>query len=74
MAAVTPDTTDVPIRAFGTFRQDPQDLATRFRSHDVVRAAMGSTGLSLIPANRISEQHGCELIFVDARYIKKASG
>ena len=41
MAAVNPDVTDAPLRAFGTFTHD---LAEWFRMHGVTSVAMGSTG------------------------------
>ena len=33
MAAVNPDTAEVPVRAFGTFTHDLHDLAAWFKSH-----------------------------------------
>lgn len=43
MAAVNPDSTDTPIRAFGTFTRDLHDLARWFKSCGVTSVAMEST-------------------------------
>ena len=45
MAAVNPDSTDLPVRAFGTFTRDLHDLADWFRSCGVTSVAMESTAV-----------------------------
>lgn len=60
MAAVNPDSTDTPVRAFGTFTCDLHELAEWFRSCGVTSVAMESTGVYWIPAFEILEQHGFE--------------
>lgn len=70
MAAVNRESDDMPIRAFGTFTHDLHDLATWFRCCGVTSVAMGSTGVYWIPAFEILEQHGFEVILVNARYTK----
>jgi transposase len=65
MAAVNPDVTDAPIRALGTFTHDLTDW---FKSHGVNSIAMESSGVYWIPAYEILEQHGCEVILMNARY------
>ena len=74
MAAVNPDADDVPIRAFGTFTHDLYDLAHWFKSCGVTSVAMESTGVYWIPAYEILEQHGFEVILVNARYAKNVPG
>lgn len=74
MAAVNPDTAEVPVRAFGTFTYDLHDLAAWFKSHGVTSVAMESTGVYWIPAYEILEQHGFEVILVNARYAKNVPG
>jgi transposase len=74
MAAVNPDSTDTPIRAFGTFTHDLHDLAQWFKSCGVTSVAMESTGVYWIPAFEILEQHGLEVILVNARYAKNVPG
>lgn len=74
MAAVNPDSSDTPVRAFGTFTQDLHDLADWFGSCGVTSVAMESTGVYWIPAFEILEQHGFDVILVNARYAKNAPG
>ena len=74
MAAVNPDISDTPVRAFGTFTQDLHDLAEWFESCGVTSVAMESTGVYWIPAFEILEQHGFEVILVNARYAKNVPG
>ena len=74
MAAVNPDSTDMPVRAFGTFTHDLHDLADWFRSCGVTSVAMESTGVYWIPAFEILEQHGFDVILVNARYAKNVPG
>ena len=74
MAAVNPDHTDVAIRAFGTFTHDLHDLARWFAACGVTSVAMESTGVYWIPAYEILEQHGFEVILVNARYAKNVPG
>ena len=74
MAAVNPDTAEAPVRAFGTFTHDLHELAAWFKSHGVTSVAMESTGVYWIPAYEILEQHGFEVILVNARYAKNVPG
>lgn len=74
MAAVGPDICETPVRAFGTFTRDLHDLAKWFRSCGVTSVAMESTGVYWIPAFEILEQHGFEVILVNARYAKNVPG
>lgn len=74
MAAVNPDSDDMPVRAFGTFTQNLHDLAKWFQSCGVTSVAMESTGVYWIPAFEILEQHGFEVILVNARYAKNIPG
>jgi len=74
MAAVNPDIDIMPVRAFGTFTQDLHDLADWFRSCGVTSVAMESTGVYWIPAFKILEAHGFEVILVNARYAKNVPG
>ena len=74
MAAVNPDGTDMPVRAFGTFTQDLHDLAEWFRSGGVTSEAMESTEVYWIAAFEILEQHRFDVILVNARYAKNVPG
>lgn len=74
MAAVNPDSDDMPVRAFGTFTQDLHDLAAWFQSCGVTSVAMESTGVYWIPAFEILEQQGFDVILVNARHAKNVPG
>ena len=74
MAAVNPEHCDAPIRAFGTFTHDLHGLAEWFASCGVTSVAMESTGVYWIPAYEILEQHGFEVILVNARSAKNVPG
>lgn len=74
MAAVNPDACDNPVRAFGTFTHNLQDLAAWFHACGVTSVAMESTGVYWIPAFEILEQSGFEVILVNARYAKNVPG
>jgi hypothetical protein len=74
MAAVDPACTDTPVRAFGTFTHDLHDLADWFKTCGVTSVAMESTGVYWIPGYEILEQHGFEVILVNARYAKNVPG
>ncbi len=74
MAAVDPNCTDRPVRAFGTFTQDLHDLADWFQSCGVTSVAMESTGVYWIPVYEILEQRNFEVILVNARYAKNVPG
>ena len=74
MAAVSPDVADAPVRAFGTFTHDLHELAAWFTACGVTSVAMESTGVYWIPAYEILEQHGFEVVLVNARYAKNVPG
>lgn len=74
MAAVSPDVADAPVRAFGTFTNDLHELAAWFTACGVTSVAMESTGVYWIPAYEILEQHGFEVVLVNARYAKNVPG
>jgi hypothetical protein len=74
LAAVNPDSADIPVRSFGTFTQDLHDLAAWFKACGVTSVAMESTGVYWIPAFEILEQHGFDVILVNARYAKNVPG
>jgi transposase len=74
MAAMSPDSSDAPVRAFGTFTQDLHAMADCFAACGVTSVAMESTGVYWIPAFEILEQRGFEVILVNARYAKNVPG
>src|SRR6266436_2112824 len=74
MAAVNPNCTDLPVRAFGTFTQDLHDLADWFKACGVKTVVMESTGVYWIPTYEILEQRGFEVVLVNARDAKHVPG
>lgn len=62
MAAVNPEVTDAPVRAFGTFTHDLHDLANWFKSHGVTSIAMESTGVYWIPAYERRLRNGLRFV------------
>lgn len=74
MAAVNPDASDTPVRAFGKFTQDLQALADWFKACGVTSIAMESTGVYWIPAFEVLEARGIKVILVNSRYAKNVLG
>jgi transposase len=74
MAAVSPEAAKDPIRSFGTFTSDLHALAEWFKECKVTSVAMESTGVYWIPVYEILEQHGFDVILVNARYAKNVPG
>nr|WP_232295659.1 IS110 family transposase [Pseudorhodobacter aquimaris] len=74
MTAVSPDACDTPVKSFGTFTQDLNDLADWFKACGVTSIAMESTGVYWIPAFEVLEARGFKVILVNARYAKNVPG
>lgn len=74
MAAVSPDVADTPVRSFGAITHDLHELAAWFAACGVTSVAMEFTGVYWIPAYEILEQHGFEVVLVNARYAKNVPG
>ena len=74
MAAINPQVDDNPVRAFGTFTGDLHEMARWFKACGVTNVAMESTGVYWIPAYEVLEQHGFNVILVNARYAKNVPG
>ncbi len=74
MAVVDPDSTTMPVRAFGTSKEDLHDLAGRLQSCSVTSVAMESTLVYWIPAFETLERHGFDVTLVNALYAKNMPG
>jgi transposase len=74
MAAVGPDCDPEPVRSFGTFTGDLHRLADWFASCGVKTVIMESTGVYWIPAYKILDQRGFEVLLVNARDTKHVPG
>ncbi|KXV36038.1 hypothetical protein AD940_00700 [Gluconobacter thailandicus] len=60
--------------SFGTFTSDLHALVEWFKECKVTSVAMESTGVYWIPVYEILEQHGFDVILVNARYAKNVPG
>jgi transposase len=74
VAAVGPDRDTEPVRTFKTFTGDLHRLADWFAHCRIKTVAMESTGVYWIPVFEILEQHGFEVILVNARDAKHVPG
>jgi len=72
--AVPADRCGQPVRAFGTFTQDLEEMARWLKECGIKTVAMESTGTYWIPAFQILERHGFEVCLVNARHVKNVSG
>jgi transposase len=72
--AVPPGRTENPVRAFGTFTQDLEQMADWLKACGVTTVAMESTGVYWIPAFQILERRGFKVCLVNARHVKNVSG
>jgi transposase len=74
VAAVGPECDPEPVRTFGTFTGDVHRLAEWFKRCGITTVAMESTGVYWIPAYEVLEQHGFEVILVNARDARHVPG
>ena len=72
--AVPADRCEQPVRSFGTFTQDLEEMARWLKERGIKTVAMESTGVYWIPAFQILERHGFEVCLVNARHVKNVSG
>ena len=72
--AVPADRCEKPVRPFGTFTADLEEMARWLQECGIKTVAMESTGVYWIPAFQILERHGLEVFLVNARHVKNVSG
>ena len=73
-AAVRRERDPDPIRNFPTFTVDLHALATWLKECQVTTVAMESTGVYWIPVHQILEEHGFEVVLVNARHVHSVPG
>ena len=73
-AAVPPGSTSEPVREFGTFTPDLNDLGDWLKAYGVDTVAMESTGVYWIPVYEILERRGFQVYVVNARHMKNVPG
>jgi transposase len=72
--AVPPDRDPKPVRKFGCFTGDLQQLATWLRQCGIQTVVMESTGVYWIPLFEVLESAGFEVWLVDPRKLKGVPG
>lgn len=72
--AVPPQKDAEPVRRFGTFTRDLNELADWLQQCGIRTVAMESTGVYWIPAFQILEQRGLEVCLVNAQHLKNVPG
>jgi transposase len=71
---VPADSSEKPVRSFGTFTADLEALADWCKECGVTTVAMEATGVYWIPVFQILETRGFEVILVNARQTKNVAG
>lgn len=72
--AIAPDRDAQPVRRFGCFTGDLQELARFLKAHGIRSVAMQSTGVYWIPLYDVLEEAGLEVYLVNARDTKNLPG
>ncbi len=74
VAAVPPDLCSEAVRTYDSFTGDLHRLADWLVEIGITTVAMESTGVYWIPAFRILEERGLEVLLVNARHVKNVPG
>jgi transposase len=72
--AISPERDPEPVRCFGCFTADLHEMARWLMEKGVRSVAMQSTGVYWMPVFEILEQHGLNVILVNARDTKNMPG
>src|SRR5690606_22861791 len=72
--AVPADRTDHPVRSFGTFTSQLQQLADWLADCGIRTVAMESTGVYWIPLYELLEERGFEVLLVNAAHARNVPG
>jgi len=72
--AVSPERDPQPVRCYGCFTADLQEMARWLVEKGVRSVALQSTGVYWMPAFEILEQHGLEVYLVNAQHTKNLPG
>jgi transposase len=73
-AAVPPDRDTRPIRTFGTFTEDLQELVRWLRQCRIRTVALEATGVFWVPVFQVLEAAGFEVCLVNPRHLKNVRG
>jgi len=72
--AISPERDPEPVRRFGCFTTDLQEMARWLVEKGVRSVALQSTGVYWMPVFEILEQHGLEVYLVNAQHTKNVPG
>ena len=72
--AVDPERSDEPVRSFGSFTRDLEEMAAWLASCGVTKVAMESTSVYWIPVYETLERAGFEVMLVPPRMTKQIGG
>lgn len=72
--AVPSDRSEMPVKEFGCYTQDLQEMAAWLLTCGIAIVALESTGVYWIPVYEVLESHGIEVMLVNARSIKNVTG
>jgi transposase len=72
--AVSDDRDDQPVRTFGCFTSDLEEMASWLKKCRITSIAMESTGVYWVPAYQILTQHGFDVQLVDAHHARNVPG
>lgn len=72
--AVPNERAEQPVRQFGVYTRDLEDLAHWLQECGVKIVAMESTGVYWVPLYEMLERRGFEVMLVDARHVKGVHG
>lgn len=63
-----------PVRKFGCFTQDLEEMARWLKSHGVTTVAMESTGVYWVPVFQVLARHDLDVHLVSTRHMKSVPG
>ena len=72
--AVDPERSEEPVREFGAFTRDLEEMAEWLKSCGVTKVAMESTSVYWIPVYEVLERAGFEVMLVPPRMTKQIAG
>lgn len=72
--AVDASKSDAPVRNFGCYTPDLEEMARWLIDCGVTTVAMESTGVYWVPVYQVLEQRGLKVCLVDARHVKNVPG
>ncbi len=72
--AINPSVSDNPIRAFGSFTEDPRAIVSFLKESGVDTVAMEATGIYWISLFLVLEEAGFDVILVTAKHVKNVRG